>query len=1116
MATVADTPLDLSTLERTLKEVDPGVFLVSPRILRRVIKHHRELGTLGLQVPHRQCYVINRTTLLQIVDPDELGAPSAAALPESLLLIARPDPESLASAPASQTLLEYWRHLFHCRIHLALEQDRAEGKLTAPDLLRRIDRIGQTEFDEVRSVLRQEKLLLPPRDDATTYEEFAAFYLELRYFAPALLSCYFPTLTHPEKVDAILAEDVDAAALFAATRPAGAPDPRLTVPASPGSHGEDFEENGGPSLATAVTTPVPDESSARALLERAEKASTRGNVVRAAILRMKAARQTLPERAAEVRAGAREELDRLTTRLQVALSLNEVQAEEWRRALPLLLERAAEGVWPVEARLLYDLQKVCVDHERGIYAVDLVEWARTFGRRPIKRPLPAQQKVLLVKHLRSAARRLQVAQLDEASRRTLLPLLRQAVAENEARLRARFRPALENALEKVGLVPANVPEQVARNKLIEELLDRILEHGHLNLSHLRDALSRNQLKLPDLAGPGDFLLGDPLLRLNRELAVSLDGIYHGGEIYLRGLQRISSLSFGTAVGRFLTRYLALPFGGAFLLLKTVDLLFHEAGLHLHLTHSWSVAVLGLFLLPLLYLAAFRKQVFHGVEVAGSGARAVVIDAPVWVVRQPLVQQIVHSQPVRLFRRHLFMPLLLTVIGANIAWLCQADLPTFLLSSGAVFLVSFVVLNSRLGRDLEESLTDWLLGVGRWISFEFLPGLFRMIMQVSRWFLEGIERLLYTVDEWLRFRSGQSRLTLVVKAVLSFLWFLVTYLVRIYINLLVEPTVNPIKHFPVVTVGHKMMLPLLPTVFFLLQSLAAPLGPVLANAFAGVTLFFIPGIFGFMVWEFKENWKLYRANRPELLKPILIGSHGETMRRLLRPGFHSGTIPKLLGRLRRAERAPGKNARKLRENLLHVEESIRHFVEREFVELLKRSRGWQGLTVTLEEVHLGTNRIHLGLRCPELSAEKLPINFDLRADYLVANVAEVSWLVKLSSDQRQILTAALGGLYKLAGIDLTDEQIKAAFRPNHPRYAIRDEGLVVWPDDTFETTAVYNLDEEPLMPHPAIASLPVLQPAQLLFDRVPIAWQQWVEIWQRDQDGKEPPAEFLEGMRLLPV
>ena len=32
---------------------------------------------------------------------------------------------------------------------------------------------------------------------------------------------------------------------------------------------------------------------------------------------------------------------------------------------------------------------------------------------------------------------------------------------------------------------------------------------------------------------------------------------------MRGLQKLSSLLFGTSLGRFLTRYLILPFGAAF-------------------------------------------------------------------------------------------------------------------------------------------------------------------------------------------------------------------------------------------------------------------------------------------------------------------------------------------------------------------------------------------------------------------------------------------------------------------------------------------------------------------------------------------------------------------------
>ena len=46
----------------------------------------------------------------------------------------------------------------------------------------------------------------------------------------------------------------------------------------------------------------------------------------------------------------------------------------------------------------------------------------------------------------------------------------------------------------------------------------ILAVGFLTFSDLRDIISGNQLKLPDLAEPQDFIRGDPLLRLDRRLA----------------------------------------------------------------------------------------------------------------------------------------------------------------------------------------------------------------------------------------------------------------------------------------------------------------------------------------------------------------------------------------------------------------------------------------------------------------------------------------------------------------------------------------------------------------------------------------------------------------------
>src|SRR4051812_29687082 len=138
-------------------------------------------------------------------------------------------------------------------------------------------------------------------------------------------------------------------------------------------------------------------------------------------------------------------------------------------------------------------------------------------------------------------------------------LLAGAVHRAEGHLRDRLRPEIGRTLEETGFAARDLPERVALQKLNEELLDRVVETGFLAMGHLRDALSRNNRKLPDLGGPAEFLAGDRLLRADRRLGTVLDGVYRRGEVYLRALQRLSALAFGTGPGRLLTRYIALPY-----------------------------------------------------------------------------------------------------------------------------------------------------------------------------------------------------------------------------------------------------------------------------------------------------------------------------------------------------------------------------------------------------------------------------------------------------------------------------------------------------------------------------------------------------------------------------
>jgi hypothetical protein len=1116
MAEQAHPSVTLAELENLLEAADPGAIFIPPRILRRVIRQQCRLPGLGLQVPHRKSYVIDRETLFQIARREELGLAPKRDLPSTVLLLARPDPEKLAPLPRGPVLVKYWRLLFHARVHVLLGKCLAEEGSQDRGMSRRIARIGDCEFDEIRTVLQEERFLLPPTNDRMVYEEFATLYLELSYFAPSLLPRYFPALADSRRIRELLAEDLDVDQLFAATRLAGAPDPMPPV------EDEASADRTSPEPVGKATPLAPATVRYGWWIARADRAGKRGNLVRAAIARQHAAAVALLQHARATQAGAVLELDRLARRLGKALELDEAATKQWRQVLPALLPHAARGLWPVEARLLYDLQNVCVDSERDIYTLDLVEWALSLGQRPIKRFLPHQQEVLRVKHLRRALNRLAAVRLADEDRHQLSALLRAAVHHGEQRLRERLRPVVGGPLTSVGLQPRNVPERVARAKMIEEVLDRITEHGYLNMGHLRDAVSRNNLKLSDLAGPRELVRGDRLLLTNRRLAGVLDGIYHPGEIYLRWLQRLSSMAFGTPVGRFLTLYVALPFGGSFVILDGLQHMINMvmrplADTHIHsLARPVPVFLLGALLFALMHVGTVRRQMLKALQAIAFVLRGLFYEWPASFLRLPWVRQILDSRPFRVIRNFLLKPLLLTTLVAGVFPLYGADARTAGIGCGLLYVTASLLLNTRPGLLVQETVLDAL--VRTWLRFhvDVFPALYRFIMDLFKQLVEGSERLLYVVDEWLRFRSGESRFSLIAKTALGLVWFGVTYVARIYINLLIEPTLNPIKHFPVVTVSAKLILPFIAPLEIYLAHLFMPLGPWVAHGVATLHVILIPGVFGFLVWELKENWRLYEANRPASLRPVMIGHHGEPLPRLLKPGFHSGTLPRLYARLRRAARqatATGNwtAARRYREALGNLEENVRHWVERELIELLAESHCWGNQRLTVGTLCLSCNRITVELSCPGLDTERLRLAFEERSGWLVASIARPGWLPRLSQKQRAAFGAALTGLYKRGGVDLIREQLAAALDLPATAYHLSEEGLVLVPGDSSATATVYPLRDGPVQ----LDSRPPIPSRRLVFREVPVLWSHWVAAWEADQAGKEPPLPFLNGVEVLP-
>jgi hypothetical protein len=1123
----ASGQLTFAELQRAVSAADPAAFLVLPRILRRVIKRDRRLAGFGLRAPHRKSYLIDSEPLLEIIDKADLGVADEFDLPERVILVTRPSTQDFLDRPSNTLFIRTWRLLFHARVHDVLDRKAASGDLIPAAIRQRIHEIGPARFDEIRTVLGQEDLLLPPQSDESTYVEFVATYLELRRFAPSFLPRYFPGLDDLDAVDELIGRDVDADRLFQATRPQGAADPIDSCELDPWAGLSTEQQFPAP---TAPPAEIASETKYRVLMRASQRPASLGNVVRAAIYHARAERCAPPQFAGRVRSAVKMDVDRLIGRLQAALELEQRSPQPWQESLFALVSQTPRGIWTVEARLLYDLQKVCVDHERDIYTVDLVEWALSWGRRPVKRHLPSQRDVLMLKHLRSAARRLTVVRISDEQRRQLALLVHGAIERVESRLRQDLRPKIDAVLDEVQLTPQNPPERVARKKLVEELLDQVGDRGFLSMGDVRDAISRNNLKLPDISWRFEVLHGDQLLRADRKLALALDGVYRRGEIYLRWMQRLSSFGFGTRIGRFFTRFAVVPFGGAFVALAGLreawELISGRKSAEGEFTLPWPEVMfpLGLFLLCLINSVIFRRAVGRFFLASFRLFRAVLVEPIRWIIRSPLLQAFINNRLFPLSFRYLIKPLIWVNI---IRWLLPLKETSWQVSAGisaSLFLAVNLALNSRAGRTFEEIVVDEAVQGWRRFGLRVIMGLFWLIVDVFRRIVQTVERLMYSVDEWLRFRSGASRASFVAKAVMGLLWFFVAYILRFAVNVLIEPQINPIKHFPVVTVGHKLL-------FFTIEPIAQQLSSSLqigifeARSVAASVIWCIPGIFGFLAWELQENWRLYAANRPQQLRPVHIGSHGETMARLLKPGFHSGTLPKRFAKLRRAERhaRAGGNWRAVHRHVqaLHrAELSIRRFVEREFLELFAESKCWQTPPLTLEQLRLGTNFVRLSLGCPEMADGPLQVAIESQSGWLLVDAAGSGWIDRLLPQQRQVLVTAILGLYKATGTDLVRRQIESEFPPPVPWYDVSAEGLVVWPDDQGDVEVLYDLHEGPWIAPQSVRGLPrrrlpTVERWRFVFAEIPLEWSRWVEVWNQDVAGQGHPRDAIIPVHVLP-
>jgi hypothetical protein len=226
-----------------------------------------------------------------------------------------------------------------------------------------------------------------------------------------------------------------------------------------------------------------------------------------------------------------------------------------------------------------------------------------------------------------------------------------------------------------------------------------------------------------------------------------------------------------------------------------------------------------------------------------------------------------------------------------------------------------------------------------------------------------------------------------------------------------------------------------------------------------------------------------------------------LQQLLKPGFHSGTVPKLYARWRRAEREAHKwgahrAALACREKLKNLENTVKRFVERAVLDLVNQSPEWRDSPLGVGPITLATNLVRIEFRHAPFPQTAVRLVIAEEENLLVAQVEEDGWVGQLTPGQRRTFLHAVAGLYKLAGVDLVQEQLQSSL-PSGSSWRAYDGALAIrfQPDGP---EVVYDLYlQGRLQPRPESPRGPLLDPLRTVFGRSPFPWRDWANGWQKD-------------------
>ena len=172
----------------------------------------------------------------------------------------------------------------------------------------------------------------------------------------------------------------------------------------------------------------------------------------------------------------------------------------------------------------------------------------------------------------------------------------------------------------------------------------------------------------------------------------------------------------------------------------------------------------------------------------------------------------------------------------------------------------------------------------------------------------------------------------------------------------------------------------------------------------------------------------------------------------------------------------------------MQESIVRFLERELIFRLNQHPAWKDTRVSLGSVRLGPTRIVFQIICLPLGTDPMQIFFEMRGGWILAGIEHRGWADALEPNLARLLSAALVGLYKAAGVEIVKEQIERLFVPHPILFELSPTELTVWTPALGNMPTTYDLSKKA-----PLSTVPT-RPYPLLLTDLPVTWDAWVKVW----------------------